>query len=205
MTMDYKIHLSKDPKLRKLLSDDYEIKLTKRKNIGLWLCRSIMGQQLSVKVASIIYQRFINLAGTSNPSMELIAALQFDKLRSIGLSNSKTEYIQNVARFFIEEKLRDATLHQMTDEEIKSYLGSIKGVGPWTVEMLLMFAMARPDVFSLHDYGLQSAMTKIYKLDPTNKKDFKDKLQSISLRWSPVRTYGCMLLWHYKDSTKKQK
>jgi DNA-3-methyladenine glycosylase II len=198
--MDYISHLSKDSKLRKILADQDALELTQRKNIPLRLCASIMSQQLSTKVAKVIFHRFLDLYGGKEPTPQQIAATPFDSLRAIGLSNAKTQYVLNVAQFAIENKLDDKKLRKMSNEEIISLLTQIKGVGQWTVEMLLMFTLGREDVFAVDDYGIQSAMKKLYKLDDTNKKEFKEALKQISAKWSPYRTYACLHLWQWKDA-----
>ena len=198
--MDYISHLSKDSKLRKILADQDALELTQRKNIPLRLCASIMSQQLSTKVAKVIFHRFLDLYGGKEPTPQQIAATPFDTLRAIGLSNAKTQYVLNVAQFAIENKLDDKKLRKMSNEEIISLLTQIKGVGQWTVEMLLMFTLGREDVFAVDDYGIQSAMKKLYKLDDTNKKEFKEALKQISAKWSPYRTYACLHLWQWKDA-----
>jgi DNA-3-methyladenine glycosylase II len=198
--MDYISHLSKDSKLRKILADQDALELTQRKNIPLRLCASIMSQQLSTKVAKVIFHRFLDLYGGKEPTAQQIAATPFDSLRAIGLSNAKTQYVLNVAQFAIENKLDDKKLRKMSNEEIISLLTQIKGVGQWTVEMLLMFTLGREDVFAVDDYGIQSAMKKLYKLDDTNKKEFKEALKQISAKWSPYRTYACLHLWQWKDA-----
>jgi DNA-3-methyladenine glycosylase II len=104
-----------------------------------------------------------------------------------------------VARFVVDEKLTDAKLRKMEDADILTYLTQIKGVGRWTVEMLLMFYLGREDVFALDDLGLQQAMNKLYKLDPADKKTYRAKLLSLSARWSPYRTHACRYLWMWKD------
>ena len=198
--MNYIEHLSKDSKLRKILAEQDAVELTPRKNIPLRLCASIMSQQLSTKVAKIIFHRFLDLYGGKEPTPQQIAATPFETLRAIGLSNSKTQYVLNVAQFAIENKLDDKKLRKMSNEDIIALLTQIKGVGQWTVEMLLMFTLGREDVFAVDDYGIQSAMKKLYKLDDTNKKEFKEKLKQISAKWSPYRTYACLHLWQWKDS-----
>ncbi|HEY0041136.1 MAG TPA: DNA-3-methyladenine glycosylase 2 family protein [Flavisolibacter sp.] len=198
--MDYISHLSKDSKLRKILADQDALELTQRKNIPLRLCASIMSQQLSTKVAKVIFHRFLDLYGGKEPTPQQIAATPFDSLRAIGLSNAKTQYVLNVAQFAIENKLDDKKLRKMSNEEIISLLTQIKGVGQWTVELLLMFTLGREDVFAVDDYGIQSAMKKLYKLDDTNKKEFKEALKQISAKWSPYRTYACLHLWQWKDA-----
>lgn len=198
--MDYRAHLSKDKKLAKFIVQHEPFTLQSHKNICLRLCASIMSQQLSTKVAQVLHRRFLELYDGKEPSPEQIVATPFEKLRGIGMSNAKTQYVLNVAQFAIDHKLNDQKLQKMSNEEIVELLTQIKGVGKWTVEMLLMFTLGRPDIFSMDDYGIQSAMKKIYKLDDSNKKDFKEKLLKISGKWSPYRTYACLHLWHWKDN-----
>ena len=198
--MDYIAHLSKDSKLRKVLADQDAVELKTRKNIPLRLCASIMSQQLSTKVAKIIFHRFLELYGGKEPTPEQIIATPFDTLRAIGLSGAKTQYVLNVAQFAIDHKLDDKKLKKMKDEEIITLLTQIKGVGRWTVEMLLMFTLGREDIFAVDDYGVQSAMKVIYGLDDSNKKNFKEAMQKIAVKWMPYRTYACLHLWQWKDA-----
>ena len=201
----YVEHLSKDRKLKKLIEQDGEIKLSKRKNMALWLCRAIMSQQLSTKVAEVIYKRFLALYDNHEPTFEQIATTPFEKLRGIGLSNAKAQYVLNVAAFATSHGLDDKRLNKMTDDALVEYLTQIKGVGKWTVEMQLMFTLARPDIFSIDDYGIQVAMAQLYGLNPTNKKQFKADMQRIASKWSPYRTYACMHLWRHKDTKPSAK
>lgn len=193
-------HLSKDKKLLPVLLSVEPYKLKKRKNICLRLCASIMSQQLSTKVAEVIFKRFLELYGGKEPTPQQIADTSFEKLRAIGLSNAKVNYVQNVARYVIEHNADDKKLYKMTNEDVIAFLTPIKGVGKWTVEMLLMFTLGREDVFAVDDLGIQQAMTKIYKLDATDKKGMKEKMLKISAKWSPYRTYACFYLWRYKDT-----
>jgi DNA-3-methyladenine glycosylase II len=202
MPMQYLNHLSKDKKLKPLMKEHGAMKLKRRKDICLRLCASIMSQQLNVKVAEVIYNRFLNLfEGTPTP--EKILALKPQTLRSIGLSNAKVAYVRNVASFAIEKGMDGKTLNKMTNEEVIEYLTEIKGVGRWTVEMLLMFTLGREDVFAVDDNGIQNAMIKIYRLDNSDKKKFREKMVKISEKWSPYRTYACLHLWHWKDNAMK--
>ena len=197
--MEYISHLSKDKKLAKIIAGHEAFDLKQKKNICLRLCASIMSQQLSTKVAAIIYQRFLDLYGAKEPKPEDIVKTPFDTLRAIGLSNAKTQYVLNVAQFALDNDLLDKTFKKLSNEEIISLLTQIKGVGQWTVEMLLMFTMGREDVFALDDYGIQVAMKKLYNLDDSNKKQFKEALLKRSQKWKPYRTYACMHLWRWKD------
>ena len=200
--MEYRIHLSKDKKLKKIVDQQTESSLRKRKNICTYLCASIMSQQLSTKVADVIYKRFLAVYGGKEPSPQQIVDTPFETLRGIGMSNAKTNYVQNVARFAIESGLDPKKLDKMNNDEVIEYLIQIKGVGRWTVEMLLMFALGREDVFAIDDLGIQNAMIKLYRLDRTDKKKFKEDLLRISGKWSPYRTYACMHLWQWKDAAK---
>lgn len=197
--MHYVEHLSKDKKIQKLIEQHGAFKLKKQKNLYLYLCYSIMSQQLSTKVASVIRQRFIALYG-AEPTPRQIVDTPFENLRGIGLSNAKVNYIQNVARFQIEKGMDHKILSKMNNEAVIEYLTQIKGVGRWTTEMLLMFALCREDVFAIDDLGLQQAVIRLYDLRHRKKKIMLDKISKISQQWSPYRTYACMYLWKWKDN-----
>jgi DNA-3-methyladenine glycosylase II len=164
-----------------------------------------MSQQLSTKVADVIYKRFIDLYGGKEPTPQQIIDTPFEKLRGIGLSNAKVSYIKNVAEFELGKGMDAKKLAKMTNEEITEYLIEIKGVGKWTIEMLLMFALGREDIFSIDDLGIQNAMIKLYALDNSDKKKFRNELLDISSKWSPYRTYACLHLWKWKDNDTAKK
>lgn len=196
--MDYIDHLKKDKKLAAIIREPLE-PLTVRDNIPLRLMASIMSQQLSTKVARVIYHRFLALYKGREPSPKQVLATDATVLRSIGLSNAKVQYVHNVALFCIEQKITDKKLLQLSNEEVIELLTQIKGVGRWTVEMLLMFTLGREDVFAVDDLGIQQAMTGLYKLQKLDKKELKLKMIRLSNKWSPYRTYACLHLWKWKD------
>ena|SRR2546423_4904982 len=198
--MKHILHLTKDKKLRKIIESTKPYKLTKRKNVCLRLCASIMSQQLSSRVAEVIYRRFLELYGGEEPTPDQVLNTPPETLRGIGLSNAKVSYVHNVARFAIEKGMDEKKLSKMSNEEIIEYLTAIKGVGQWTVEMILMFTLGRQDVFAADDLGIQNAMIKLYKLDRENKKELRQEMLRISAGWSPYRTYGCLYLWRWKDN-----
>ena len=198
--MHYIPHLSKDKKLKKLIENCESYQLKKRENICTYLCASIMSQQLSTKVATVFHNRFLALYGDKEPTPRQILETPFETLRGIGLSNAKVNYVKNVAQFEIDFGMDHKKLHTMNNEEVIVYLTQIKGVGRWTVEMLLMFALGREDIFSIDDLGIQNAMIKLYKLSREDKKKFKGDLLRISKKWSPYRTYACKHLWEWKDN-----
>jgi DNA-3-methyladenine glycosylase II len=195
----YISHLSKDRKLKKLIDEQGEIKLRRYKNIPLRLCASIISQQLSVKVAEVIYRRFLNLYGKTEPTPEQIFDTPNEVLRGIGLSNSKVNYVKNVAQFAIEKGMDEKKLSKMTDEEVIEYLVPIKGVGRWTVEMLLIFTLGREDVFATDDLGIQNGMIKHFGIDNSDKKKFREDMLRKSQKWSPYRSFVCLHLWGWKD------
>jgi DNA-3-methyladenine glycosylase II len=198
--MQHILHLNKDKKFKKILELQQPFSLVKRKNVHLHLCNSIMSQQLSTKVADVFQKRFLNLYDNKTPTAQQIAATALLTLRSIGLSNAKANYVINVCNFFIDEKLTDTRLYKMSNEELIKYLTQIKGVGQWTVEMILMFTLGREDVFAVDDLGIQQAMCKLYNIDAADKKVMKEKMLAISKKWSPYRTYACRYLWGWKDA-----
>ncbi|HCL05508.1 MAG TPA: DNA-3-methyladenine glycosylase 2 family protein [Chitinophagaceae bacterium] len=197
--MEYMKHLRKDPKLATILNDSqHELRL--HKNIPLRLMASIMSQQLSTKVAKVIFHRFLQLYNGKEPKPQQVLDTPFEALRGIGLSNAKVTYVQNVAQFCIDHKITDTKLRKMENEDIIELLTQIKGVGKWTVEMLLMFSLCREDVFAVDDLGIQQAMCKLYKISAADKKKMKTRMLKISAAWSPYRTYACLHLWGWKDS-----
>ncbi len=197
--MDHVVHLQKDKRMATILSKEPHT-LQKRNNLAHYLIASIMSQQLNTKVAKVIHTRFLNLYNSKNPSLKEIIATPPETLRSVGLSNAKVNYVHNVATFFLENKLTDKKLHAMDNDEVMKLLTQIKGVGKWTVEMLLMFALKREDIVAVDDLGLQNAMLKLYKIKITDKKLLKEKLLKLSAKWSPYRTYACLYLWRWKDN-----
>jgi DNA-3-methyladenine glycosylase II len=194
----YLLHLARDKKFAKIIAGKESFSLSKRRDVYLYLCFSILGQQLSTKVADVIRKRFLNLY-PAKPSPDQILSTSIETLRSIGLSNAKANYVHNVARFSLEFGMDQKKLAKMTDEEVVEYLISIKGVGRWTVEMLLMFTLGREDVFAVDDLGIQHAMIAVYKLDKSDKKKLREDMLRISAKWSPYRSYACLHLWRHKD------
>lgn len=198
--MDYIKHFKRDPALHAIVALQSPCELQIKNDLFSYLCSSIIGQQLSTKVAEIIRQRFFGLFEETNNFPFQILQKEIIELRSVGLSNSKVQYIKNIASFYLENKSQWNELPNMSDEEIISFLTQIKGVGKWTVEMLLMFAMGREDVFPDDDLGIQQAMIRLYKIETANKRALKEEMNRIAASWSPFRTYACLHLWKWKDS-----
>ncbi len=191
----YQKVLKKDKIMARLIRIQGEKSIAHRKDAWLHLCLSILSQQLSTKVAKVIRDRFLALYGNKFPSPQQVLDTPVEQLRAIGFSNAKASYVHNVARFAIEQGMDDKKLRKMTDEEIIDYLVPIKGVGRWTVEMLLIFTLGREDVFAVDDLGIQNAMIRLFDLDRSDKKKFKADMLRISEPWAPYRSYACLYLW----------
>jgi len=199
---NYILHLSKDKKLKKLVEAQQPFTLSVEKKVYLDVCTSILSQQLSTKVARVLHKRFLDLYGGKQPSAQQILDTPATVFRGIGFSNAKASYVHNVCRFFIDNKLTDARLYKMSNDEVLDLLTQIKGVGKWTAEMILMFTLGREDVFAMDDLGLKQAVIKLYNIKETDKKLMREKIEEISLKWSPYRTYACKYLWGWKDGKK---
>lgn len=197
--MHYVAHLCKDKKLKNLLERQGSFQLKKKRDLHLRLCASIISQQLSVTVAAILYKRFLNLYNSTSPGALQISETPIELLRSVGLSAAKARYVLNVATFAMEQGITAQKLNPMDDEAVIAYITQIKGVGRWTAEMLMIFALGREDVFSADDLVIQTAMRHVYKLDNTDKKSFRQQMLRISQKWSPYRSYACLHLWAWKD------
>lgn len=191
-------HLSKDKKLAKVLS---QVEFSWPETTGdLYsdLIRSIVFQQLSGKAASTIHNRFLQLFPEGYPFPETLQSMEVEDLRAVGLSRQKATYIQNVANFFIRENISEDYWQQKSDSEIIDFLTQIKGVGKWTVQMILMFSLQRPDVFPVDDLGIQKGIIQLYGVKEQGK-DLKKKMEEIAVSWRPYRTYASWYLWRYLD------
>jgi len=192
-------HLRKDKALRKVIDKVGVIKTARNQDLFIALLSAIVSQQLSVKAADTIWGRFEGLFKDKIPTAKAILKLSDDKLRSVGLSYQKAGYLKNIATFSIEQTLDYKLLKKKTDDELVEYLVQIKGVGRWTVEMLLMFSLNREDVFPKDDLGIQNGMKKLYNLT-SEKKVLLKEMQEIAETWRPHRTLACRYIWRYKDS-----
>lgn len=163
-------------------------------NIYQDLIRSITGQQLSVKVARVIYDRFLGFFGGTEPDPHELICLEVDDLRSVGYSNQKAGYVLNVGHFFHNNPSDFDYWQQFSDHEVIQKLTEIKGVGKWTAQMILMFTLEREDILPLDDYGIQVAIKKHYNLT-AEKKELKIKMLEIAEPWKPYRTFASRFLW----------
>ncbi|MBT61171.1 MAG: DNA-3-methyladenine glycosylase [Euryarchaeota archaeon] len=154
------------------------------------LVRSIVGQQISVLAADAVWGRLVELVGIIQP--DSILEHTPEELAGCGLSRPRARYIHELALAEREVMLHD--WDALTDEELHRHFIAFRGIGPWTSEMILIFALMRPDVFSIGDIGLIKA---VQLLD--SSADTKEKVLAVSKRWSPYRTAACWYLWRMLD------
>ncbi|OGG21133.1 hypothetical protein A3D03_05800 [Candidatus Gottesmanbacteria bacterium RIFCSPHIGHO2_02_FULL_40_13] len=186
-----------DPVLFSVLAKIDSIKpLTKSKNYFSDLCETIINQQLSEKAGETIFRRFQKLFSKEKISPEELYKLSAEKIRKTGTSNSKVKYLKNIAEKVIQKEINLEEFTQKDDNFVKNSLIKIKGIGPWTAEMFLMFSLARQDIFSLGDLGLRKAIQKLYafKKKPTDKQ-----IEKLSKKWIPYRTCAARILWRSLD------
>lgn len=175
------------------------------------LCASIISQQLSVKVADVIWTRFVHLFSNGKnwekgePEVSLspveLLSIPDQMMRDQGLSWAKIKYVKDLASKVIEKEILLEELDPLSNEEVIRELTKVKGIGRWTAEMFLMFALARPDVFSTGDLGLKRAIQNLYMLqnEPT-----ESELLELTAKWSPYRSYASRILWRTLDNEPKK-
>ena len=188
-------YLEKDKILTEAINKvSSEVKPELSIDVYVSLLNSIVSQQLSVKVADIIWKRFEDLFVNGYPDVKQLLAKDDTILRKAGLSRAKAQYLKNVALFTLENDMSFDYLNSKTDDEIIDYLTTIKGVGKWTVQMILMFPMDRLNVFPVDDLGIRQRMVALYKVD-VEKKKLKPVLTKIAENWQPYRSLACKYLW----------
>ena len=185
--------MKSDPELIPLL-DAFKIQdLQPETDYFKSLPRSIVYQQLSGKAAKTILDRFILLyKDKSYPTPVDVINIDHEKLRSVGLSNSKAQYIKNIAHEFLDNPDTYDSLEKMDDQDIIDTLITIKGVGPWTAQMFLMFTLNRPDVFPVTDLGVQKGFKHYYKL---SEMPIPGQMLKKSEQWAPYRTVVSLYFW----------
>lgn len=156
------------------------------------LCYEIIGQQLAKNAARAIFDRFQKLFPNKKITPKNTLKLSEETIRHAGASWSKARFVRDLAQKVSDGTLDLKNIASLEDSQIVDRLTQVKGIGPWTAQMFLMFTLGREDIFSSGDLGLRKAIIKLYSL----KKDAaQDKIEAITRKWSPYRTYACRLLW----------
>lgn len=156
------------------------------------LVRSIVYQQLSGRVASVIFKRLHEAAAEEQLTPDGIMRMRPEKMRRVGLSAQKTRYIRELAKHARRGKVVFEKLPEMEDAAVIEHLTQVKGVGVWTAQMFLMFALRRPDVLPVADLGIRAAMKKAYGLEELPKPM---EMERIAAAWRPHTSVACWYLW----------
>ncbi len=189
-----------DPKLIPLI-DNITLPQLTSKDVYADLLDSIVSQQLSVKAAATIFSRFLDLFPNRYPAPEWVLVLEHEQLRGVGLSSQKANYIKNTAQFFLDNNLIEKDWNEYSNEEIIEKLTAIKGVGKWTVQMILMFTLQREDILPVDDLGIQQGMQRLYDLD-ASAKNLKKDMEKNAEAWRPYRSIASRYIWRWKDTIK---
>ena len=191
--------IEKDPKLGKFIvfftkknftiSDDY-----RKSTEFLSLVRTIIGQQLSINVASSIYNKFIDNYGSQIYSLQ--SNIEVNDLKTLGLSKAKSETIIKLSYLINEENLNLTKTMKLPEQKAKDILCKIKGIGPWTVENFLLFSGKNQDICPINDLGIKKGIQIIYNL---NELPSEKKVMEISSKWKPYRSLASRYLWEIVD------
>jgi len=188
-------HLLKDNKLKDLINKYPIPKFTSNDNYFDALSKSIIYQQLSGKVAKIIYTKFLALFKKQKPVPEQYLKINHSDLRKIGLSKQKINYINNLSIFFINNNI--SQFKNLSEQEITNRLISIKGIGQWTIDMFMIFTLCKTDILPIGDLGIKKAFKHLYNLEELPSEQF---MKEKSNKWRPYRTIACCYLWMIIDN-----
>ena len=183
-----------DPVLRALITRHRGLTLASRGDAFQTLARSIVGQQISVKAAQSVWDRFAATVGDMQP--QRVLSVSVDRLRSCGLSGQKVGYLLDLSTRFAAGTIDVNRWHDMDDDALIADLTQVKGIGRWTAEMFLIFYLTRPDVFPLGDLGLQRALSLHYN---KGRKLPARRIAMLSARWTPWRSVATWYLWRSLD------
>ena len=183
--------LNKDKKLKKIISSVGEYNIRIISNSFEALVEAIITQQISDAAGKKISLKFKNLFGKKYPTPSDVIKLSKDEIKSIGLSKMKAEYIFDLSKMIVDKKLDLQIFKKMSNENVISELTKVRGIGRWTAEMYLIFALGRIDVFPLGDLGLINGIKKLYHLENPST----DEILKITNNWIPYRTMGTWYIW----------
>ncbi len=187
-----------DPRLRPLIEQHGPPAYAPTRDPVLSLARSIVYQQLSGKAAETIWGRVLELYPRRRfPPARAIVETPDAKLRAAGLSGAKTAALKDLARHVLEKRLVPSRLPAATDDEVAAMLLPVRGIGPWSVDMFLMFALARPDVLPVGDLGVRKGMQRHFRL---RKLPEPDRMRKLAEPWRPYRSIGSWYMWRLLET-----
>jgi len=183
----------RDPVMGGIMRRFPKVHITPRGDPFHTLARAIVGQQISVKAAQSVWNKFSLLVENVTP--QKVLAKKRPQLRACGLSDRKVEYIADLAQHFADGKIHVRRWPGMGDEDIIAELTEVRGIGRWTAEMFLMFNLMRPDVFPLDDLGLQKGI----RLSYFKKSVSLNRMRKLGETWRPWRSVATWYLWRSLD------
>ncbi|MBX3610601.1 MAG: DNA-3-methyladenine glycosylase 2 family protein [Hydrogenophaga sp.] len=188
-------HLMKrDRVLKKIIPQHPGACLQSRGDAFITLARSIVGQQISVKAAQSVWDRFAALSRRLTPAQVL--KLKVDDMRAAGLSARKVEYLVDLALHFADKRVQVEAWRAMDDEAIIAQLVAIRGIGRWTAEMFLIFHLMRPNVLPLDDIGLQNGISQAYfSGEPVSRSEIRE----VAASWAPYCSVATWYIWRSLD------
>ena len=184
-----------DPALRTVIRQVGPCTLAPRRDYFVALCKAIYSQQISTKVAAVLFGRFRDQFPNRRPTPTLVLRMLDrgpEALRGCGLSRQKAVYLRDLAEHFMDGRIRTRRLSSMSDEKVIEALVNVKGIGRWTAEMFLIFVLNRPDVLPTDDLGLREGVREVYGLPD---RPAADDLRQIAEPWRPYRTIATWYVW----------
>ena len=190
-------HLGRnDPRLAPLIAQHGAPPLVRTRNAFASLGTAIVYQQLSGSAAGTIYRRFKRLFGGRFPTPTQLATASPSRLRAVGLSVAKASYLRDLATHFAMGRVVPRRFTAMTDDEITAALTAIKGIGPWSVHMFLLFGLNRPDVLPVGDLGVRKGMMRHFRL---RSLPAPGRMQALAAPWQPYRSVASWYMWRLVD------
>ena len=185
----------KDIKMKKLISRYSDANLTSRKDVFFSLCKSIIGQQISVAAANSVFLKFKKKC-KNKINAKTVSTLTFSQLKSCGLSRQKVLGIKSLAKKILNKSFNPKLINQMSDEEAINYLSDLKQIGRWSAEMILLFTYNRSNIWPIQDIGLLRAISKNY-----NKEYFPPErfVNLLNKRFTPYCSVATWYLWRSID------
>ena len=186
----------KDIKMKKLIKNYTDSNLTTRKDVFFSLCKSIIGQQISVAAANSVFLKFKKKCnGKINPKN--VSSLKYHELKKCGLSKQKVKGIRELAKKFLDKSFNPRIIKKMNNEEAIEYLSQLRQIGRWSAEMILLFTFNRSNIWPIQDIGLLRAISKNFKKKYYPPKKFVSDLQK---RYSPYCSVATWYLWRSIDN-----
>ena len=181
-----------DPVMRRIITRVGPCELNPSPRRFVTLCDSIISQQLSGRVAEVIFERFADLCPRRRPTPQAVARMPLGRLRTAGLSKQKASYLKHLARGFLDGRIDMRRFMRQSNEEIIEALTTVHGIGRWTAEMFLIFSLNRLDVLPVDDLGIQKAIQRWYGF---RSLPAAATMRRVGRPWHPYETIACWYLW----------